>query len=260
MEKKILLLAVVMGVICLCSPEVFALDLLGPPASTLLKGQTSVGLAYFTGQMDLDVKLKTSGEYSTYKGEFDGVKLQRALVDVSHGLNDNIDIFGRIGGSRLEIHEYAWFEGEDHIFDGDMGFAVGGGVRGTVYEQNGTKFGGVALINWAESEDQRQAVFGQPYTSAEIEYWEVKLACGVVHPVAPNVNIYGGPFVYWFDGELEAKGTDSPVKMSGDLEEDGTIGAFLGAIFEITDNWSLLAEFQWADAASGFGVSGIWRF
>lgn len=258
MEKRIVLLAVVIGIVCLCSPAVMALDLLGPPASCLLKDQTSIGLAYFTGQMDLEVKLKTS---TTYKGEFDGVKLQRAFVDVSHGLDDNIDIFGRIGGSRLEIHEYVWFAGSDHIFDGDMGLNLGGGLRGTIHEENGTKFGAVALFNWAKSEDQRQAVLSSAYSSAEIEYYELKLACGVVHPLAPGVNIYGGPFFYWFDGELEGTGMSStPVKVKDDLEEDGNVGGFLGGIFEITDNWSLVAEFQWADGASGFGASGVWTF
>jgi len=282
MEKKILLLAVVIGMICLCSSQVFALDFLGPPASSLLKGQTSVGLAYFSGQMDLDVDIKdTWGWYSSeedseegidyIKDEFDGVKQQRAFVDVSHGIDDNIDIFGRIGGSRLEIHEYTWFSGEDLIFDGDMGLALGGGIRGTIYEQNGTKFGVVGVFNWSETEDQRQAIFaGQPYSSAEIEYYEVVLACGVVHPLAPNVNVYGGPFFYWFDGEIEGKGAEYDEdgnggsyerwKISGDLEEDGNVGGYLGALFDITDNWSLAAEFQYADGASGFGVNAIWTF
>lgn len=259
MEKKILLLAVVIGMTCLCSSQVMALDFLGPPASTLLRGQTSVGLAYFSGQMDLDVDFR--GGTTTYKGEFDGVKQQRAFVDVSHGLDENIDIFGRIGGSRLEIHERQWFAGNDHIFDGDMGFAIGGGVRGTFYEQNGTKFGGVAIFDWSETEDQRQAVLGDTaYTSAEIEYTEVLLACGVVHPLAPNVNVYGGPFFLWFDGELEGKGMEGPVQVKDDIEEDGNVGGYLGGVFEITDNWSLAAEFQWANGASGFGVNAIWAF
>jgi len=259
MGKKILLLAVVIGMTCLCSSEVFALDFLGPPASSLLKGQTSVGLAYFSGQMDVDVKLETSGESSTYEGEFDGVKQQRAFVDLSHGLEDNIDIFGRIGGSRLEIHEYDWFAGEDHIFDGDMGFAIGGGVRGTLYEQNGTKFGAVGVFNWSQTEDQRQAVLSSAYTSAEIEYWEVLLACGVDHPLAENVHVYGGPFFYWLDGELDGR-TSSSVKVKDDIEESGNFGGYLGGLFQITDNWSLAAEFLWANGASGFGVNGIWRF
>jgi hypothetical protein len=259
MKKKILLLVVVVGVTCLCSSQVFAVDLLGPPAGSLIKGETSLGLAYLSAQMDVDVKLKTSSGY-TYKGEADGVKQQRAFIDVSHGLTDAIDIFGRIGGSRLEIHEYTWFAGDDHIFDGDMGIAFGGGVRGTIYEQNSTKFGAVALINWSRTEDQRQAVLGSAYSSAEIEYYEFMLACGVVHPLAPNVNVYGGPFFWWLDGELEGTGiSSSPVKVSDDIEEEG-VGAYLGGVFEITDNWSICAEFQWADGASGFGVSGVWRF
>jgi len=261
MKKKILLLAVVIGMTCLCSSQVFALDFLGPPASLLLKGQTSVGLAYLSGQMDAGVKVRTPGEYTTYKGEFDGIKQQRAFVDVSHGIDDNIDIFGRIGGSRLEIHEYNWFAGSDHIFDGDMGLALGGGVRGTVYEQNGTKFGVVGLFNWSQTEDQRQAVLGSTvYTSAEIEYYEIMLGCGAVHPVAPNVNVYGGPFFYWFDGELEGKGMSGPVKVTDDIEEEGNFGGYLGALFDITDNWSLAAEFQYANGASGFGVNAIWTF
>jgi len=241
-----------------------ALDFLGPPASCLLKGQTSLGVAYLSGQMDLDADIKMIGEEYTdlLKDELDGVKQQRAFVDVSHGLDDNIDIFGRIGGSRLEIHEYELFYGEDHIFDGDMGLALGGGVRGTIYEQNGTRFGAVGVFNWSETEDQRQAILaGQPYSSAEIEYYELIIAGGVVHPLAPNVSVYGGPFFYWFDGDIEGKGWDwPPAEIDGDIEEDGNIGAYLGGLFEITDNWSLAAEFQWADGASGFGVNAIWTF
>ncbi|MFB0525270.1 MAG: hypothetical protein ACETVZ_06990 [Phycisphaerae bacterium] len=276
MEKKILLLAVVICMTCLCSSQVFALDFLGPPASILLKGQTSVGLAYFSGQMDLDVDLKITEEegfVEKVKDEYDGVKQQRAFVDVSHGLDDNIDIFGRIGGSRLEVHEDAWFSGDDLIFDGDMGLALGCGIRGTIYEQNGTKFGAVGVFNWSQTEDQRQRFFSdQPYTSAEIEYYEVMLACGVVHPLAPNVNVYGGPFFYWFDGDIKGKGAEEYDyngngnggydiwKVSGDIEEDGNFGGYLGALFDITDNWSLAAEFQYADGASGFGVNAVWTF
>ncbi|OHB61391.1 MAG: hypothetical protein A2167_03005 [Planctomycetes bacterium RBG_13_46_10] len=259
MEKKILLLAVVLSVTCLCSSEVMGLDMLGPPASTLVKGETSIGLAYFTGQMDLDVEM-TSSSSVLARGQFDGVKQQRAFVDISHGITDNIDIFGRIGGSRLEIHEYAWFDGSDHIFDGDMGLAIGGGLRGTIYEHNSTKFGAVGLLNWSRTEDQRQAVFGQPYTSATIDYYELMLALGVVHQLSQNVNIYGGPFLYWLKGDLDGKGTDSPMKLSGDIEEDGNFGGYVGGEFKVTDNWSLLAEFQLANAASGFGISGVWRF
>jgi hypothetical protein len=260
MKKKILLLAVVASVTCLCSSAVMGLDLLGPPASTLMKGETSVGLGYFTGQMDLDVKIKSSSSV-IHKGEYNGVKQQRAFVDVSHGITDNIDIFGRIGGSRLEVHEYTWYAGSDHIFDGDMGFAIGFGLRGTFYERNSTKVGAVGLFNWSQTEDERQSLSSsQAYTSATIKYYEVMLALGVVHELAQNVNIYGGPFFYWLNAQLEGKGTSSPMKVTGDLEESGNFGAYLGGEFKITDNWSLLAEYQMAVGGSGFGINGVWRF
>ena len=250
MGKKILLLAVVIGVTCLCSSKVFALDFLGPPASSLLKGQTSVGLAYLSGQLDLDVDLKAGSE--VLKGELDGVKQQRAFVDLSCGLADNIDIFGRIGGSRLDIEESLFI-------DPDMGLALGGGLRGTIYEQNGTKFGAVGVFNWSQTKDQIKPLsVEEPYQSAEIEYTEVVLACGVDHPLAENVHVYGGPFFYWLDGDLEGKGEEG--KIDGDIEESGNFGGYLGGLFQITDNWSLAAEFQWAKGASGFGVNGIWRF
>lgn len=257
MEKKVILLTVVMGVICLFGSEVFALDVLGPPANCLTPGQTSVGLSYLSGQMDLDVKHLKAGSSTYPRGTFDGVKLQRAFVDVSHGLADNIDIFGRIGGSRLEIHENTWFTGNDYIFDGDMGLSVGGGLRGTIFEQDSTKFGGVAAVNWTTTEDKRDPIFSSALTSAKINYYEILLAIGAVHPLAENVKVYGGPFFIWFNGDLKGKGMSGPVRVRGDLEESGNVGGYLGVLLEITESYSVAAECQLANGSSGFGVNAV---
>jgi hypothetical protein len=263
MKKKILLLAVVIGVTCLLSSPILANDFIGLPAGSLPQGQTSIGLGGIFSQMDLDfdAKAKVGSSKYPYKGQVDGAKLQRTFVDVSHGLTDNLEIFGRVGGSRFMIHEGPIFEG-DAIFDGDMGPTLGGGIRGTLYEHSNPRFGGVALVNWARTEDQRQRITGLTGmldTEATIEFWEFIFAVGFVHTLAENVQVYGGPFFYWLDGTVDGKVTWSAYKLEDSINESGNFGGYLGGLFDVTENCSIAAEYQLADGSSGFGVNAIWK-
>ena len=72
-------------------------------------------------------------------------------------------------------------------------------------------------------------------------------------------NLYGGPFYYMLDGDLDMEGYETWAtgtgiwEASGDLEADG-IGGFVGAQFTLMEKCDLTAEFSFTGDGMAIGA------
>jgi hypothetical protein len=297
MEKKLLLLVVVV-VVCLLGSVALALDPMGPPAAGLKQGKWSAGFDYSYSDMDLKAK---NGKLSYYWQENDdgiydsesgseklgstkvkSVKANKIYANIGYGITDNWDVFIRLGGADADFDS-----GEEDLdikFDSDYVFAYGFGTKVTFWEQSPElKWGGLFQMSWANLNSTTQGTAteladGEDYTSfetwsssTEVDISEIQIAVGPTWTPTQGFSIYGGPFLHFVNGDLEAKynysySDDYPYaetetgKISGDIHEDNCFGGYIGAQIELGGNACVSAEWMTTGDADAFGASVICRF
>jgi len=294
MEKKLLLLGVVV-VVCLCGSVALALDPMGPPAAGLKQGKWSAGFEY--SYSDMDLKLK-DGKLSYFWCELDdtvyddesgseklgstkvkGVKANKIYANIGYGIMDNWDVFVRLGGADAKFDSSG--EDLDLKFDSDYVFAYGFGTRMTFWEQSPElKIGGLFQMSWANLNSTTQGTATELADGTSFETWsdsievdisEIQIAVGPTWTPMQGVSIYGGPFLHFVNGDLEAKynysySDDSPYsemetgKVSGDIREDSCFGGYIGAQVQLGENAFVSAEWMTTGDAEAFGASVICRF
>jgi len=271
MEKKLLLGVVV--VICLCGSPALALDPMGPPTAGLTQGQWSAGLdyAYSETDLDLDGKFKMDldgGFFGPVKDKltFKAVEMHKAYLTLGYGIQDNWEVFFRLGGARAETQKptraiYAVDEYGDYldiyednpVHDFDTGFAIGFGTKVTLYEDTDLKIGGLFQASWTEMDvrTKYQGVSQTDYygpdiyslwsvpSDGELEIWEFQLAVGATYVLSPSFTVYGGPFWHLIDGEYDFKGRGVSVSVY-DFGVDGLdLGDFIGNPLGVTGSYDV---------------------
>ena len=194
MEKKMLLLSVVLMVVVLCGSAALALPPMGPPTAGLRKGQFSAGADYSYSKMDLKFN-EGKGRVSAY---FDGVpippfpiagkipsftiknaKVNQVYANLGYGITDNWEAFLRLGGANVDCELF------DEEFNGDYGFAIGFGTKVTFLEQTPElKWGGLFQMSWANSDadfsisDEEYDTDAELSATGEIDFYEIQIAVG----------------------------------------------------------------------------------
>jgi hypothetical protein len=76
------------------------------------------------------------------------------------------------------------------------------------------------------------------------------------------VSVYGGPFLHFIRGEIEASALKDAVPAYGetDVREDSIAGGFVGVEFTLGEELSFSIEGQKTNSASGVGGSLSFRF
>ena len=175
----------------------------------------------------------------------------------------------RLGLADLETEQpgtsQAW-EG-----DGDVGFALGGGLRATLYEADPVTWGAIVQFSWAEVEGDRKQgpnppnPWGGDYKSSfELELTEWQIAAGATFQATEQVAIYGGPFVHLVGGHhsVHVVGSgggwsDSSVR---DIEQDAWFGGYAGVQVDFTENTSFDIEYLYTSDADAICGSFTWGF
>jgi hypothetical protein len=263
MEKKLLVVLVVVG---LCSTVALALDPMGPPTAGLKKGQWSAGADYSYSEMDLKWS-NGKGRITGYgSGDLPSVKIKnyevnKMYANLGYGITDNWDAFLRLGGA--DGRGKGTLLDETGKFDGDAEFAFGFGTRATIWEQSPElKWGGLAQVSWAKSEDKVTA--GNFSGDIEIDITEIQFAVGPSWTAMKGVSIYGGPFCQLIYGDADGKGTYAPtqtsLKASYDIREVSWFGGYIGAQVQLGENACVNVEWMTTGDADAFGVGVVCKF
>ena len=271
---KIWLLVLAFIIIGLGGSNAFALDLMGPPTAELEKDMFRGGIEYAFSSMDLEL---IEGKGFTYRNgvlSSSGTAPSETIKDfevntiyatVGYGIFENCEAFIRMGTANATFGDSIWEEGED--FDSKYNFAIGAGLKTTLYESFDWKVGGVFQINRTELDgeiDSSSWAIPQPHF-AEISMTEMQIAIGVTYMYSGRVSIYGGPFANYISGDFDYEFTRVTTDLdtgeySWEINEGPTYGGYIGAQFKFAKNYSANIEYQHTSNAQVFGANFMMRY
>ena len=254
MEKKLLL--VVLVVVGLCSTVALALDPMGPPTAGLKKGQWSAGIEWASS--DMTVK-RVMPRWFEPKHEADIPEMSKIYANIGYGFADNVEAFVRLGAGAADYERttYSW----DWEGSGDYRFTYGGGVKLTLAEQPGLKWGLLAQYSWGDFHGEKDDKWGTTPGSYNLKLDEMQIAIGPTWTPAENVSIYGGPFLHFIRGYTEDRQfnyDDSDVGRHP-IKEDGWLGGYIGVQVGVAPNSTVNGEWMQTAEAKGFAVGLVWR-
>ncbi|MGA1870864.1 MAG: hypothetical protein ACMUJM_20195 [bacterium] len=156
------------------------------------------------------------------------IKSNRYLVKGAYGINDQWDVFLKLGMGNMTCDE----NGAD--FDGDSQLSFGIGGNGTVYTRNQLKVGAGLQIFSTKSEEEENGA------TTELSGMEIEASCAASYEGLGKFLPYGGFFLSKIEGKSEysSGGTSTDT----DLEEDGIIGLFIGGDYSFMPQMNIGAE------------------
>jgi hypothetical protein len=220
--------------------------------------------------------------------EFDVDKLKSAMIfgQINYGVFDQWDIYLVLGGSNAQSDvknnsntrgSTTTYIGAGEQFDVDssLGFAWGLGTRVTFAENADVSWGAVGQVTWYDPASSG-STWNNPGASNEslnadidMQYMELLIATG------PTFNldswwIYGGPFLYLVDGDMDISGSyrdtsfgapfnTGPISGSLDVEQKSEIGLYVGSQWLMSENSHLYSDIQFTGDSWGIGLGGLWR-
>ena len=270
MEKRILMLAVITAVGVLASASI-AGGPLGPPKAFVGHGKWLIDVEYAQEDMDLkstgrarsyfyDAGAWTPVENTFTKFNIKGIESDVIFGSLAYGLWENWDVYVRLGAANAkdDMQERGPFAvpGESYNFDGSHGFACGFGTRTTFRQYGRWTFGAVGQVTWinpgdddvswsGEVEDATSTISGD----VELDWWQFQAGLGATYQ-ADGWWIYGGPCLFFVNGDLDAKLTETVdgdqyrYKYRHDLREESEFGGWFGVGCQLTRDTSCYAEYQ----------------
>ena len=226
--KTVLYLLVVVVLSCLWSSSALALTPLGSPKAELKQNQHSLGFVFASSEMDL--KVSGLGISDTIPA----AESKTYLARLGYGISDGCELYTLLGFSDLSS------EG----FNGDSQFAWGVGTKFTFAQSDSVAWGGLFQLCSISSEGsfiEDVPGFGVVDFDIEAQLYDIQIAFGPTY-TKEGLNIYGGPFLHFVDGNMDA----SALGVTGtfDLEQESVFGGYIGALFDLSDSSSLFCEYQ----------------
>jgi hypothetical protein len=271
---KIWLLCLAFIIIGLGGSNAFALDLMGPPTAELEKDMFRGGIEYSFSKMDLDLIegkgiIFRVGE-SPVSGTAESITIKDYEVNtiyatVGYGIFENGEAFIRMGTANATFGDSLWDEGEE--FDSKYNFAIGAGLKTTLYEGFDWKVGGLFQINRTELDgeiDSSSWSISQPHF-AEISTTEMQIAIGATYMWTGWLSVYGGPFAHYISGDFDYEFTRISTNLdtgeySWEINEGPTYGGYIGGQFKFAKNCSANIEYQQTSNAQVFGANFMMRY
>jgi opacity protein-like surface antigen len=245
MEKRMLLLAVMLTVVALCGSAALALDPMGPPSAGLSQGQWGVGVDYSFSDMDLEL----DGTGAIPNIVHPDVQVSKVYGNIGYGATDYWSVFVRGGLARAETNSIG-MAGDIEV--GSTELAWGFGTKVTVFEQTpDLVWGGLFQMSFAGESQER--VSSPIVTQQSIEINEIQVAVGPTWTPSEGMSLYAGPFYHWVNGRVESMSVHQY-----DIKTE-KLGVYGGARFEITEKASFNAEIQWTGDAAAFAASMLYK-
>ena len=233
MNKKLLLVVVILTALALTGSALASPT--GPPTAGLKTGQFRAGVEYAYSNGDM----KLEGE------KLDNVTSNMIFGNLGYGIMDDWEAFVRLGAADTKVDDIL---GSGVNFDGDFKFAWGLGTKVTFLKQENLNWGALFQITWVKSEDTIGGV------DVEIDAYDMQIAVGPTWKLNDTLSIYGGPFAYFINGDVDGAG------LTGDLEEDSAFGGYVGVEAALAENTSLFGEIQLTGSGWAIATGVSWKF
>ncbi len=288
MQRKLASLTVSLIIVGACSSVVSALPAMGPPKALVGQEQWSIGLGYSYSQMDLEGSGKSRedpgsgvfGPWLSSKHDVQDLTSNIILGQLGYGVSENLDLFVSLGVSDaqddLKESTAGAYPGDKYTgLDAGFGFAWGFGARATFLEDGDVSWGGLVQVLWENPGDADISLSPEPPAlpnrltgDADLELREIQVAVGPSLQLE-GVCVYGGPFLHFVEGDIEASvsGLDASgvppleqVELSEDINEESAFGVYAGLQGEASENTSWYAEYRMTGDAWGIGIGAVRRF
>ncbi len=272
MFKKIVAVGFAVAVL---SAGAFGAGFMGTPTAELEKGQWNFGYSYMYSDIELErtnfdlVEFDGGGAVvgtETSKLDIEEFKVQRHYAVIGYGVENWWELYFQLGGADVKSEIEVIDEGEGaegYNFDND--FAWGWGTRVTFHREAGVSWGVAVQMNWLDTEkdDTFSELGGTVTDSYELETYDFLLSMGPTFDMG-GWKLYGGPFYYCLDGDLDLDSTETGIdgggseKGNADLQEEDHFGGFIGAMFPLGENSNMIAEVSFT--GSGYAVGTGFNF
>lgn len=251
--------------IMLLSTQVMAFDYMGPTTSRLKNsGQASVGAEYFFSSMEIDADGIVALDLTS--DTIDDFEIQKITGNLALGMGRGSEIFFRFGVADIDPDNTSdWGSIPANIGSSDETLVLGGGAKWTLFDNNGFGWGLLTQVSWAEYDfDGRSYSVGAHAVtlSPEFEIVEVQIATGPTIDLNKDLTLFGGPFLYFLNGDAEFEGTvdGSQSTLTADIDEESLLGGYVGAELEVGQNVVVSFEVQATSGSSGMGGQLVWKF
>jgi len=251
--------------IMLLSTQVMAFDLMGPTTSRLKNsGDASVGAEYFFSSMEIDADGIPALDLTS--DTIDDFEIEKFTGNIALGMGRSSEIFFRFGVADIDPDNTSdWGSIPDSMGSSDEVLVLGGGAKWTLYQDAGFGWGLLTQVSWAEYDfDGRSYSVGAHAVtlSPEFEIVEVQIATGPTLELNDAITFFGGPFLYFLNGEAEFEGTvdGSQSTITADLDQESLLGGYIGAELEVGQNVVVSFEVQATSGSSGMGGQLVWKF
>ena len=256
--------AVMIGIM-LMSTQVLAFDYMGPTTSRLKdSGKFSIGGEYFWSEMEIDAD--GLAELDLTSDTITDYEIEKITGNMALGMGRGSELFFRFGVAEVDPdNNNDWGGIPNNTGCSDEVLVLGGGAKWTLYNNAGFGWGLLAQMSWAEYDfDGRSySVNGHAVTlSPEFEIVEVQIATGPTLDINEDITFFGGPFLYFLNGDADFKGTidGSPSTITADLDQESLLGGYVGAELEVGQNVVVSFEVQATSGSSGMGGQLVWKF
>jgi len=251
--------------IMLLSSQALAFDYMGPTTSRLKNsGDASVGAEYFYSSMEIDADGIPALDLTS--DTIDDFEIEKITGIFALGMGRGSEIFFRFGVTDIDPDNTdEWGGIPRNIGSSDETLVLGGGAKWTLYDGAGFGWGLLTQVSWAEYDfDGRSySVGGHAVTlSPEFEFVEVQIATGPTIELNKDLTLFGGPFLYFLNGDAEFEGTvdGSQSTLTTDMEQESLLGGYIGAELEVGQNVVVSFEVQATSGSSGMGGQLVWKF
>jgi hypothetical protein len=264
-EKNMKRLIIVVTAAIFMSTPVLAFDFMGPATSRLKDaGKTSAGVEYFWSSMEIDADSLPSLDLTS--DTIDDFEINKTTGNLALGMGRGSELFFRFGVARVDCDdEDDWGGIPDRMGSSDEVLVLGGGAKWTLYDEAGFGWGLLAQMSWSEYDyDGKSYAVGEHDVtlSPEWQIYEVQIATGPTLNLNEDLMVYGGPFLYFLDGDADFKGVIDGVgsKISADLEQESLLGGYIGADLALGRNANISFEVQATSGSYGLGGQFVWKF
>ncbi len=251
--------------IMLMSTQALAFDLMGFTTSRLKdSGKSSIAAEYFWSNMEID-----AGNISALDLTSDTIndfEIDKITTKLALGMGRGSEIFFRVGVAYVAPDKnYDWGGIPDHIRSSDEVLLLGGGVKWTLYDDANFGWGVLAQTSWAKYDfDGKSYSVGvhDVTLSPEFEIVEVQIATGPTLKLNKDLTIFGGPFLYFLNGDADFEGTVDgiPATLRADFDQESLLGGYIGAELELGPKVVFSVEVQTTSGSSGVGGQLVWKF
>ena len=258
------LIIVTIGIMVM-GTQVLAFDLMGPTTSRLKDaGKTSIGAEYFWSSMEIDADGIAALDLTS--DTIEEFEIEKITGNLALGMGRGSEIFFRFGVADTDPdNNNDWGGIPSNVGSSDEVFVLGGGAKWTLYNNAGFGWGLLTQVSWAEYDfdGKSYSVNGHAVTlSPEFEIVEVQIATGPTLELNDAVTFFGGPFLYFLNGDADFEGTidGSQSSISADIDQESILGGYIGLELELGRNAVVSFEVQATSGSSGMGGQLVWKF